>query len=526
VVDESSILKSVSGSTKRRLIKSLKDIPYRLLCTATPAPNDEIEIGNHAHALGICTANEMKAQYFINANREHTYSDSNGNVFRRKGSNKGGQEWRLRRHAEQKFFEWLSSWSIMMTKPSDLGYEDDGFILPPLNITTHFVDADYCPDDQLFFTKLPGAGGRAAVRSATIDNRLEAIVEIINGSSEQWIVWCDLDDEADAVADLLDDALQVHGRHSPEYKAEMFERFQDGEYRVLVTKPKIAGFGMNFQNAHNMVFFGLSDSWERYYQCTRREYRFGQKNAVDVHIILSNVEAGIYHNIKRKEAMAERLRNGLIERTHTYAKGEITMIEPELKEYKTSVVEGDGWTAILGDSCEQLKTLDENSIDLSVYSPPFADLFTYSDSDRDLGNSRGYAEFFKHYRYIVREVLRVTKPGRMTCVHTSDIPAMKSRDGYIGVKDFPGKVIQAYEEEGWTFYGRAFVQKNPQAQAIRTKAKGLLFVQMRKDSSDSRPALVDQILIFKKPGDNDVPVTPVDNGELDNETWIEWANGI
>ena len=184
------------------------------------------------------------------------------------------------------------------------------------------------------------------------------------------------------------------------------------------------------------------------------------------------------------------------------------------------------WTLKMGDSCERLKEIATDSIDLSVFSPPFADLFTYSDSQRDLGNSRDWDEFFSHYRFIIQENLRVTKPGRLACVHTSDIPAMASRDGYIGVKDFPGHVIQAYEAEGWVFVGRAFVQKNPQAQAIRVKSKALLFVQLRKDSSDSRPALVDQILLFRKPGDNLVPVVPVANGELDNETWIEWAHGI
>lgn len=189
-------------------------------------------------------------------------------------------------------------------------------------------------------------------------------------------------------------------------------------------------------------------------------------------------------------------------------------------------VTGDLFTAMLGDSCERLQELAENSIDLSVYSPPFADLYTYTDSERDLGNSRDWTEFFGHYKFIIRNVLRVTKPGRLTCVHVSDIPAMSGRDGYIGVRDFPGAVIQAYEAEGWVFVGRAFVQKNPQAQAIRTKAKALLFVQMRKDSADSRPALIDQILLFKKPGDNAVPITPVANGEMDNEKWIEWAHGI
>jgi DNA modification methylase len=187
---------------------------------------------------------------------------------------------------------------------------------------------------------------------------------------------------------------------------------------------------------------------------------------------------------------------------------------------------GRNWALYNGDSSEVLRGLPDNCCDLSCYSPPFADLFTYSASDRDLGNCRDWSEFFDHYAFIIREVLRVTRPGRLTCVHTSDIPAMASRDGYIGIRDFPGEVIRAYEREGWVFVGRAFVQKNPQAQAIRTKSKGLLFVQLRKDSADSRPALADQILLFKKEGENAVPIRPVENGEMDNETWIEWANGI
>ena len=179
-----------------------------------------------------------------------------------------------------------------------------------------------------------------------------------------------------------------------------------------------------------------------------------------------------------------------------------------------------------GDSCVRLREIPDNSIDLSVYSPPFLDLFVYSNSDRDLGNSRNEDTFFQQYSFIVKELLRATKPGRLTCVHTSDIPAMANRDGYIGIKDFPGQVIKLHQDLGWVFVGRAFVQKNPQAQAIRVKCKSLLFVQMKKDSSHSRPALIDQVLIFKKPGDNAVPIEPVKNGELDNEKWISWAHGI
>jgi len=525
VLDESSILKAIAGKTKRLIIDLSKNIEYRLACTATPAPNDNIELGNHAEFLGISTHQEMLATFFVNANKEHTFF-VDGKAYHKKGSNKAGQEWRLKHHAEQPFFEWLSSWAIAMTKPSDLGYDDDGFILPKLNINTHFVNVDYKPDDQLFFTGLKGVGDRAEVRQATIDDKLAVLSGIITKDSNQWIVWTGLQKEADAVTQLLDGAVQVKGNDDPEYKAQSFEDFQDGKIKILVTKPKIAGFGMNFQNSNNMIFFGLSDSWESWYQCIRREYRYGQTKQVNVHVILSDVENAIYQNIQRKDAMAKRLRRGLIEQIKKYEEGEIKMTEVNEIQYETKTVTGKNWTAMLGDSCERLKELEKNSIDLSVYSPPFEDLFTYSDSPRDLGNSKGTEQFFDHYKFIIQGVYRVTKPGRLTCVHTSDIPAMDSRDGYIGVKDFPGRVIKAYENEGWTFFGRAYIQKNPQAQAIRTKAKGLLFVQMRKDSTASRPALVDQILIFKKPGDNEVPVTPVENGEMDNETWIKWAHGI
>jgi DNA modification methylase len=524
VLDESSILKALDGKTRRRLTELCKDVPFRLCCTATPAPNDNIEIGNHAHFLGICTMSQMLAMFFINANKEHTFVHGD-KVYRRKGSNKGGQEWRLKHHGEQSFFKWLASWAITMTKPSDLGYDDDGFILPPLNIIPHFVQVEYKPDDRLFFTRLRGIKDRAKIRRATLEPRLELLTELID-DDDQWIVWVGLNEESKAAAEAFPQAIEVVGSDDSEYKAGAFEGFQDGDYPILITKGKIGGFGMNFQNAHKMAFLGLNDSWETWYQCIRREWRYMQEHAVDVHVIMSDIEAEIYQNVMRKDAMAKRLRQELVKQIVEYERSELGMTVPLTVDYEEDIATGEGWTAMLGDSCRRLGELEDESIDLSVYSPPFADLYTYTPSDRDLGNSRDWSEFFEHYKYIIREALRVTKPGRLTCVHSSDIPAMAQKDGYIGARDFPGAVIAAYEREGWVFHGRAFVDKNPQAQAIRTHSQALLFVQLRKDSAASRPALIDQVLIFRKPGDNAVPVTPVENGELDNEVWIEWAHGI
>lgn len=336
VLDESSILKAIDGKTRKRLIKLCQNVRYRLCCTATPAPNDYTELGNHAEFLGVCTLNEMLAMFFINANKEHTfyYGDR---AYRKKGSNKGGQEWRLKHHAEEPFFQWLSSWAICMTKPSDLGYDDDGFILPPLNVHLDTVTMDYKPDDQLFFTGLKGVAHRAHIRRETLDKRLELLKGIVNGSGEQWVIWTGLQKESSAVTAALEDAVEVKGSHSPEYKAQAFEDFQDGKFRVLVTKCRIGGFGLNLQNAHKMCFMGLTDSWEMWYQAIRREWRFMQDHPVDVHVILSNLETEIYKNVMRKDAQAQRLREGLIEQVRNYEKEELTLDKPSRVQYNGNV---------------------------------------------------------------------------------------------------------------------------------------------------------------------------------------------
>jgi DNA modification methylase/superfamily II DNA or RNA helicase len=526
VLDESSILKSFDGKTRGKLIRLFDDVPYRLACTATPAPNDQVELGNHTEFLGVCRQNEMLSEFFIHANKVTEQILPDGSVLKIKQSNKNGQEWRLRNYAKNDFYRWLSSWAMSMKAPSNLGFDDDGFKLPPLNVNPVYIPVTYKPEGKLFFDSLKGIQERGKVRRETVKPKIDKALEIVNGNREQWIVWCGLNDESEQITPRIEGAIEVKGNDDPEYKAQMIEDFQDGKFRVLVTKPKIAGFGMNFQNAHNMLFLGLSDSWEAYYQCIRRQWRFGQMQPVNVWIVLSDVERAIYENVLRKETIATGLHNELMKLVKNYELEELGQEQRMEIQNETNIYKGEKFTAHLGDSCEVLKTLEGDSIDLSVYSPPFADLYTYTATERDLGNSRDWDEFFSHYAFIVRELLRVTKQGRNTCVHTSDIPAMSMKDGYIGIRDFPGAVIAVYEREGWIFYGRAIVTKNPQAQAIRTKSKALLFTQLRKDSSDSRPALLDHILIFKKPGKADRPVEPVKNNEIDNEKWIDWAGGI
>lgn len=190
--------------------------------------------------------------------------------------------------------------------------------------------------------------------------------------------------------------------------------------------------------------------------------------------------------------------------------------------YIEDVDQGEGWTLMLGDSCERLAGIDDNSVDFSVYSPPFASLFTYSPSDRDLGNSRNHGEFHEHYGYIVRELMRVIKPGRLVAVHCQQIATQKWKDGNIGLSDFRGELIRSHIDNGWIFHGEVTIDKDPQAQAIRTKATALMFVTLNKDSSMSRPALADYLLLFRKPGENEIAIKP----DCDNDTWIEWARPV
>ena len=499
VLDESSILKGLTSVYRKKLTEMFTDTPYKLCCTATPAPNDIAEIANHAEFLGIMSRVDMLAAFFVH--------DDKG--------------WRLKGHAVEPFYRWLASWGMSLKKPSDLGYDDDGFILPPLTIEPVFVEVPIKPEGQLVWTGLKGISDRSRVRRLTLKQRVEKAAEFINSSNEQWIAWCGLNDEGRELAKLLDDAVLVEGHHTPESKAEKIEAFQDGKYKTLITKGRIGGFGLNLQNANNQVFVGLNDSWEMYYQCVRRSYRFGQTKPVNVKIILSDAERAIYDNVMQKQQEAERMSDYLIANVREFEREEISDIQQKF-EYETENHNGRDFTVMLGDSAERMKELERESIDLSLYSPPFLSLYTYSATERDIGNSKNEQEFFKHFGYIIDELLRITKPGRNTCVHVAQVPAMLVRDGYIGMKDFRGQTVMAFEKHGWIFHGEVVIDKDPQVQAIRTHSKGLAFGQLKKDSSWLRPALADYILVFRKPGENQVPIKP----DISNDNWIEWARPI
>jgi len=301
VLDEASILKQSDGKTRTALIQHFAPVRYRLACTATPAPNDIEELTNQAEFLGIMPRTEMLAAYFVH--------DDEG--------------WRVKGHARQPMFQWMTSWAVALVRPSDIGGSDDGYLLPGYEVIPHLLPVDVVPDGQLFAGDLGGVGGRAAVRKATLPARCEKTASLIGAEpDEPWIVWCGLNAEADLLARLIPGAVNVHGSMTPEEKAAGLLGFADGKIRVLITKPSVASFGMNWQHCARMAFCGLNDSFEALYQCIRRCHRYGQHRLVRVHIILSQLEGQIAANVARKERQAAEMTAELVREMR--AAGELT----------------------------------------------------------------------------------------------------------------------------------------------------------------------------------------------------------
>jgi superfamily II DNA or RNA helicase len=442
VLDESSILKSYMGKTKRTILESFANTPYKLACTATPAPNDYMELGNHAEFLGVMKSNEMLMRWFIN-------DTMNAGQYRLKG------------HGEADFWRWVASWAVALSKTSDVGdYDDTGYELPPLNVRVVTVGS-LPPEGYLFHTgaTLSATEIHKAKRSSAQD-RAAAVVNFAKElPNEKCLIWCDANYEADAVTAIMPEAVDVRGSDSTEKKEAALNDFANGNIKDLVTKPSIAGFGMNFQECHRVAFVGLSYSFENEYQAIRRVWRFGQKYPVECLIVESEAESGIRGVVERKIADHKRMQESMIKHMREWQKGDIKMLkdapEPECKS-------GEGWTVWLGDCVEVLKTkVADSSIDFSIFSPPFSNLYIYSDSNADMGNSADHDEFFQHMKFMIKDLYRATVNGRLCAIHVKDLPSYKGRDGAAGLIDFPGMCIRAFEECGWQYHSRVTIWKDP-----------------------------------------------------------------
>lgn len=507
VLDESSILKGFASKYRAALTDFVQGIEYRLAMTATPSPNDLIELINTSEWLGVMRGREAIANFFV----------QDGNTTKK---------YRLKKTCAADFWRWVATWAVCVRKPSELGdYSDEGYDLPPLNL--HRLEVEGAAMTALLPVESMSLTERRDARKASLSARVAAVAELVNSSDEPWVIWCDYNDESEALAKSIPGAVEVRGSMSIEKKEAAIDGFTTGGVRVLITKPSITGFGLNWQHCAKTAFVGVGDSFEQIYQAIRRFYRFGQLREVDVYMAASQQEFVVLENITRKQdqhnefysEVGKYMQDAMIEKPIP-----VKVVESE------AVAGGKNWEVRLGDNVQRMAELADNSIDLSITSIPFPGMYAYTDLPGDMGNVRDYGEFFEHFDYLLPQWLRVTKPGRTACVHVTDGVAMVSREGHMGLKDFSGDTIRAFQKHGWIYAGKVFVDQDPQLEAVRNNTHGLLFKSLATDASIMRFALADYVLLFRKPGDNEVPIKAGKSakynqggGWITEEEWIEWA---
>lgn len=457
-------------------------------------------------------SNEMIARWFINDTM-----------------NFGG--YRLKKHAEADFWNWVSSWAIMFSNPSDIGFNQVGYDLPKLNIIEKrvllkdLVDYD---NSKLFKEANTNATNFNKSLRDSFEERLNIVVDIVNNSDEAFIIWINHNEEGEYLTKRIKDAIEVTGSDKPEVKEKNLLDFALNKFRVLITKAKIAQFGLNFQNCHNQVFTGVTFSFEATYQAIRRSYRFGQSKEVNIYLLCTENMENVMDIIKRKESEFKKMQKQMSLASNYNKNNERKEV---LKmDYTRTVKTGNDWEVRLGDSCELIKDVPDNSFDFSIFSPPFSNLYIYSDSIRDMGNCKDDNEFFEQYKYLVKELYRTMKPNRLVAVHVKNlVNYMNSSEGKSGQRDFRGANIKLFTDIGFSYHSEVTIWKGPVIEMQRTKAHGLLYKQLRKDSSYSRNGMAEYLIIFRKWDNNNETNNPVNWKTHDNfplDKWQDYASPV
>ena len=501
VLDESSILKNFEGETKKLILERFAKTPYKLACTATPSPNDPMELGNHSEFLDIMSRNQMLAMYFVHDGGETA-------------------KWRIKGHAMKLFYQFVGSWSIMMSKPQDIGFLMDGYALPSLNLIEKEIVTPQRENGLLFNDTLISATNFNQELRLTKIERMDEVASIVNKNpDENFIVWIKHNEEGDLLRSMIPDAIEVKGSDSNDYKKEMLLGFAENKFRVLITKTKIASFGLNYQNCRNQVFASLDFSFESLYQSIRRSYRFGQKNEVNIYLVTTDTMQNVVDSINRKQKQFEVMQKEMAEAVNAHMNNALTSSQV----FDTHSEINDWYDIRLGDCVRLIKEVPDESVGLSVFSPPFAELYTYSSHLEDMGNCKDYNEFLLQFGFLIKELHRVIMSGRNVAVHCMDLPIQKGKEGFIGLRDFSGMILRAFEDAGFIYHSRVTIWKDPVVEMQRTKALGLLHKQIKKDSTMSRVGIPDYVLIFRKDGDRGNPVT---NTGIPVDLWQKYASPV
>lgn len=501
VLDESSILKNYEGETKKLIIDNFKFTPYKLACTATPSPNDPMELGNHSEFLDIMSRNEMLAMYFVHDGGETA-------------------KWRLKGHAVKLFYQFIGTWAIMLNKPQDIGFEMAGYSLPELKLIEKQIITSSRDNGQLFNDAIISATNFNQELRLTKLERLEEVVNIINNNpTENYIIWIKQNEEGEALKKLLPEAVEVKGSDSNEWKESKLLGFANNEFRILITKTKIASFGMNYQNCRNQIFASLDFSFEGLYQAIRRSYRFGQKEIVNIYLITTDTMANVKQAIDNKQKQFEIMQDEMSKAINANLNNNIM----NSTSYNVNEVNNEFYSVKHGDCVELIKDIPDESVGFSIFSPPFAELYTYSNHIEDMGNSTDYNQFLTQFSFLIKELYRVIQSGRNVAVHCMDLPIQKGKHGFIGLRDFSGLILKAFEESGFIYHSRVTIWKDPVVEMQRTKALGLLHKQVKKDSTMSRVGIPDYLMIFRKDGERINPVTSTD---IPVDLWQKYASPV
>jgi len=506
VLDESSILKGRDGKLSRLIIDSFAMTPYRLACTATPSPNDHMELGQHSEFLGAMSYLEMLAMFFVHDGGETS-------------------KWRLRKHAKDNFWKYVCTWSISMDNPRTLGFDHKGYDLPEIEYIEHIIKVDN-ESDNLFGDVAVSATEIHRDLKRSFEKRINKTIELVNESDEQWIIWTLKNDEASELKKVLNDSINVQGSDKPETKANNLLGFADENFKALITKTSIASFGMNYQQCHNMVFTSYDFKFEAFYQAVRRCYRFGQNHKVKVHLLVPESQQNVRKTILEKE----KKHFEMISEMSKYS-ANTNYRSNKNQEVMKSEIKSENFHVINGDCVQETKNLEDNCADLIVFSPPFAELYVYSDKAEDMGNVANYQEFEKHFKYLIPELKRTLKPGRICAIHCMDLPIQKGKEGFIGLRDFSGMLADWFTSEGFIYHARTTIWKNPVTEMQRTKALGLLHKTIKKDSVMSRVGIPDYILFFRNEGENEIPITHQDTNQKDRDylpvdLWQKYASPV
>ncbi len=503
VLDESSILKNYTGKYKNLIIELFKTTPYKLACTATPSPNDLNEIGNHSEFLDILDSQDMRSKWFVR--------------------DEGMNNYRLKGHAKKDFYGWISSWATMITNPCDLGFDGSKYKLPELEIIEHEIVTKEKDNGLLFNIGTVNATDFNQELKRTESDRLDKVVELCKAKKGQILIWVKQNREAEYLVKRLEDAKDVNGSDSPEKKEGLLLGFANNEFRILITKAKIAQFGMNFQNCNIQIFPSLDFSFEAYYQQVRRSYRFGQKNKVEIHLIKTDTMENVGKKIQQKERQFLEMQQEMNKNINDKKYG-------LLSEYQRNEFKNEDVLLIKGDSCIEIKTIPDNSVDLIIFSPPFSSLFTYSNYIHDMGNNENHAEFFKQYAFLLKDLYRILKPGRLMCCHTKDLGVYKNSSGYTGMYDFTGEHTKAVLDEQFKLHSKITIWCDPVLEMQRTKTQRLLYKTVTSDSTKTGIGMAEYITIFKKwDGSDESEWEPVQNLTKNNfplDTWQRWASPV